>query len=306
MTYSRDGNKLVRTGILLLILLSLGIGATRLFAAPRSTLSPIPEDPKAGIFDALFAKKKRPEDLKKAITGMVGTTWANYSVYVVDFDSDFAMGINETSLHTAASINKLPILAATYYLVQKGTVDLDRVITMQQDDIQDYGTGTMRYDEPGTTYSVKTLVNLMMQKSDNTAAYILGNHIDGMDTIQSLVTAWGMTQTDMEGNKTSNADMARLMRKIVEEKIANHALTLDMFSTMKDSDYEDRLPALLPKDVAVYHKIGTGTGAIHDVGVVIGPKTRYYIGVFASDVHDEAASVKLIAQISRSVYDFMK
>ena len=67
------------------------------------------------------------------------------------------MGINESVIFTAASVNKVPILAALYEEAQKGNVDFNRVITLQASDIQDYGTGSIRYDPPGTTYSVKTL-----------------------------------------------------------------------------------------------------------------------------------------------------
>jgi beta-lactamase class A len=273
---------------------------------PKQSLSPIPDDPKRGIFETFFLKKKDSEDLKKRVQSVIGSQLINYSVIVTDLRSDFRMAINDRSIHTAASVNKIPILAALYYQAQKGEVDLDHVITVQADDMQDYGTGVIRYQDPGVAYSVKSLALLMMKKSDNTAAYILANQVIGMNTIQALLVAWGMDQTDMENNKTSAKDMEKLMKKIYEEKVANHAFTLDMFSTMKDSDYEDRLPALIPKSVDVYHKIGNGAGVLHDVGVVIAPTTEYFIAVMASDVRDEKNATSLIAQVSKTVYDFMK
>jgi len=236
----------------------------------------------------------------------MGNSLPQYSVVVKDLQSDFSLQINENTIFTGASVHKLFIFGALYYLIQKGDIDLDKKIVIQEDDIQDYGTGSIRYDAPGTAYTIKTLAHLMMQKSDNTAAYLLGRQVIGMDKIQQLIDSWGMTQTDMENNKTSNADVSRLMDKMYREKIANKALTLEMLSFLKDGTIEDRIPALLPKDTTVYHKTGNGVGFLHDAGIVVGPKTTYYIGMFTGDIASEEETIQKLAKLSKAVYDFMK
>jgi beta-lactamase class A len=215
------------------------------------------------------------------------------------------MGINESTIFTAASVNKVPILAALYEEAQKGNVDFEKIITLQQEDIQDYGTGSIRYDPPGTTYSVKTLVRLAAQKSDNTAAYLLANYIISPNIVQTYVNNWGMTQTDIINNKTSNRDMELLFKKIMNGNIANAALTQELLGFLKDSDFEDRLPALLPHNTTVYHKIGTGDGSIHDVGVILSGKKKYYIGIFTSDITVENETIALEAKLSKTVFDYL-
>ncbi len=271
-----------------------------------TVISPLTDtyEPKS-IFN-FFAPKKDSDELRRMIKNIVGSTWDNYSVYVSDFTSSFTMGINESAIFTAASVNKVPILAVLYDEAQKGNVNFDKVITLQQDDIQDYGTGSIRYDPPGTTYSVKTLARLAAQKSDNTAAHLLANYVVGLDIVQSYVRSWRMVQTDMVNNKTSNKDMEILFRKIVTGQIANTALTEELLGFLKDSDFEDRLPALLPKDATVYHKVGTGVGQIHDVGVVVDGKMKYYIGILTEDVTDVDKAATLSAQLSKTVFDYMK
>lgn len=276
---------------------------------PTAVLSPIPEDtpkPKQSIIANLFTRKKNPDALADKVNNAINGAWNDYSVYVVDYDSDFTMGLSETETFTAASVNKVPILAALYYQVQSGTINLDQDITLQKEEIQDYGTGSLRYDEPGTVFSIKTLARLMMKQSDNTAAYILANEIIGFDKIQALVNTWGLTQTDMINNKTSNKDMAMLFHKIYRSEIANKAHTEEMLSFMTRTDFENRLPGDLPQGTIVYHKIGSDTGAIHDVGIVSNGNHTYYVGVFTNDVTDEASTEKLIAKVSRVVYDFMQ
>ncbi len=272
----------------------------------QPSVSPLQNDAYTKVL-GIFSVRKNPDDLKNKIQSTIGNSFKNYSVYVVDYRSNLTMGVNESEMFTGASINKLAIMAALYNEAQNGSVNFDRVITLQPEDIQDYGSGSIRYDPPGSTYTVKTLVRLMMQKSDNTAAFLLGNYVVGLPKVQSLINSWGLTQTDMANNKTSNKDMELLLRKIYGNNVANPSLTAEMLGFLKDSDYENRIPGDLPDDVTVYHKTGDGTtGEIHDVGIIIQGNTAYYIGILTSDVGDATAAAQLEAKISKIVYDFMR
>lgn len=273
----------------------------------RPVVSPIPDGQKntTSVFSRVFTKKKSPEDLRSKIQETVNNRWKNYSVYVKDFNSDFTMGINETVIYTAASMNKVPIIAALYYLAGKGEIDLDERITVQSADVQDYGTGSIRYDPPGSVYSIKTLAKLMIGQSDNTAAYVLANYTVGLDKIQSLMNQWGLTQTDMVNNKTSNHDIALLFEKIYKGGVTNAASTQEMLAFFRNTDFEDRVPALLPKTATVYHKIGTDIATLHDAGVITDANHAYYLGVFTSDITDEEEARTTIAAISKTTYEFI-
>ncbi|MCJ7826526.1 class A beta-lactamase-related serine hydrolase [Patescibacteria group bacterium] len=289
-----------------ILLCTAGLLFFFLYKPSTIVVSPIPQENMFSFFLPILFRKKNPDELKKILIDTIQGTLPHYSIVVKDLHSDFLMSISADDVFTGTSVNKLGILGALYYLVQKGDIDLDKKITLQEGDIQDYGTGSIRYDAPGTTYTIRTLAHLMIQKSDNTAAFLLGRHVIGMDKIQKLIDSWGMAQTDMENNKTSNADMALLLEKIYREKVANHDLTFEMLSFLKDGTIEDRIPAQLPKDTLIYHKTGNGVGLLRDVGIVVGPKTTYYIGMFTSDVPNEEDVIQTLAIVSRTVYDFMK
>lgn len=308
----RDGrakrNK--RTSRFLLFFIMIIVTALALFISRISSgaiVSPVPEDSENSIIVPFRpVRLKSAEDLRTRIQNMVGDNWTNYSILVVDFQSGFSMGINEAAVYDAASVNKIPILAALYLLVDQGEIDLDGSISIQVKDVQDYGTGTIRYDPPGSAYTIRTLARLMMQKSDNTAAYVLSNRVIGLKNIQAKVNEWGLTQTDMNENTTSNKDMAILLRKISDGEIASPALTEDLLTFLTDSDFEERIPALLPESATVYHKIGNQVGIIHDVGFVSEGNMRYYIGFFTSNLKNEKAAEELEARVSKLVYDFLR
>jgi beta-lactamase class A len=256
-------------------------------------------------FLKLFSGAKKPEELRTVVKQHADSRWKNYSIVVSDLNSAFQMSLNESTIFDGASVNKVPILVTLYHQVQQGEIDLSDTITLQSKDIQDYGTGSMRYDNPGSVYSLQTLARLMIQKSDNTAAYILANHIVGQSNIQAYIESLGTTQTNMEKNTTSNRDMQLLFSAMFTGKIADEAHTREMIGFLRDTDFEDRLPAQLPEKTVVYHKIGTGIGAVHDVGVVESGSTKYYIGIFTSNITDEERTSEEVAYISKLIYEFM-
>ncbi|MFZ5535832.1 MAG: serine hydrolase [Patescibacteria group bacterium] len=307
-------NRWPRFILLLLFIGWLIIGALKLITGGKNTvISPIPDDQtfvqptKAPAKSFTFFKKqKSADDLAEKIEQTVNGAWNDYSIVVEQYGGDFSLRQSEAEIFVAASVNKVPIIAALYYLAGKDEIDLDRDITVQASDIQDYGTGSIRYDKPGSVYSIKTLAKLMIKQSDNTAAYILANHIIGFPRLSEIVTQWGLTQTDMVKNNTSNQDIAKLFRMIYEGKITDSAHTQEMLSFFKDTDHETRLPAKLPDKALTYHKIGTEVGIIHDAGIVTDGKITYYIGLFISGAAENEETDALMADVSKLVYDYLQ
>lgn len=246
------------------------------------------------------------KSLLSSIAEDIQKNGGTFSVYIYDINENKGFGINENLVITAASVNKIPILAVLYKMAAEKTIDLEKIIIPQPSDIQNYGTGSIQNDPSGTPYSIKTLALLMMEKSDNTAAYILASIIIGIDNIQKQVNDWGLTQTDIADNKTSVYDMSLLLQKIYRGEITSPALTKEMLDIMDVSDFDDRIPKGVDEGVKVYHKTGDEIGKIHDVGIVDLPKRPYFIGVMTTDVTNDEETKNTIAKISRKVFDFMK
>jgi len=69
------------------------------------------------------------------------------------------------------------------------------------------------------------------------------------------------------------------------------------------TDYKDRLPALLPQDLQVGHKVGNHVGVLNDAGIVF-LAGRPYIMVMLSENVDETQALVLEQELSKAVYDF--
>ncbi len=298
----KSGNSGIRKILLTLsffVIISILIySAVIKFRSPEIT-SPITTQISA---PKIYSSKNLLDSLADDIQKNGGT----FSVYIYDINANKGFGINENMVNTAASVTKIPILATLYKMAGEGKIDLEKIIIPQPSDIQHYGTGSIRYDPTGTPYSLKTLARLMMEKSDNTAAYLFAQIIIKPSNIQNQVNAWGLTQTDIADNKTSVYDMNLLLQKIYRGEITSPALTKEMLDFMDISDFDDRIPKGVEEGVKVYHKTGDETGKIHDVGIVDLPKRPFFLGVMTTDVTNDEETKNTIAKISRKVFDFMK
>lgn len=293
---------LISLGALFFLLVVL----LRVFRSP-TVISPVSAFASASNKQATKKQTaKNPGELKLKIMEALDDSVPEYSIMVEDFLSPFQLVMGNSALYVGASVHKLPILAAIYGAVEKGTLSLDQAITFKEESRQDYGTGTLRYQKAGGKYSIEELATIMIKKSDNTAAYILANEVLNMRDIQSTINNFGLSETSMTDNMTSNKDMALLMKNLFTGRLFNASLTRNAINLLYDTDFEDRLPALLPNTARVYHKIGTAIAGLHDVGVVVTPHSMYYVGIFTRGVSDEERATQAIARASRAIYDFME
>jgi len=252
-------------------------------------------------------------DISRAIDQQNLTDWINnrvnrlqgtYGVFVHELMSGRSFGINSQETFFAGSVIKLTAMAALYHQAASGEIDLEEVITPGPDDIQDWGTGVIQDDPPGTSYSLRTLAELMMKHSDNTAFYLLVNRL-GSETIQNLIEELGLHDTHLDYNTTTPEDMALLLTRIFFGDEASKDYVGETLEIMTHTEFEDRIPALLPSEIPVAHKIGQDDGICNDAGIVFLPSRPYVIVIFSLDADwDEAIAAS--QEISRKVFDFEK
>jgi beta-lactamase class A len=240
--------------------------------------------------------------LREAILGITAASDGTYGISVIDLASGQKLDLDAAEPMNAASVNKLEILAALYHEVEAGRVRLDTTLTLSATNVQDYGTGVIRYQPLGTRYTLDQLAILLIEQSDNTASYMLAQYL-GLSTIDKLVTGWGLTSTIVGQEVSTPQDAARFMQLLYEGKLANAADTQRMLDYLSHTAFNDRIPAGLPAGIFVAHKIGTEVNVENDVALVQMPGRPYVLSIFAKDV-TEANAVPVEQAISRAVYQY--
>lgn len=246
----------------------------------------------------------KEEDLKEEIEKLIKEKPGSYSIYFKNLSKEESeFGIDENQINKAASVNKVPIIAALYLLEKEEKLNIDERVTIQEIDIQDYGTGSLRYQKMPQTLSLRNLAKLALKESDNTAAHVLEVKI-GEENVQELVNIWGLNQTNMVENQTTVKDMSIIFQKIYNGEIADNANTTEFLEFMNETNFEDRITKNLPKGVITYHKSGDDEGFVHDVGLIKTDKGIYYLGIMTSDVGGAEEETKnTMAEISKIIYD---
>jgi beta-lactamase class A len=77
-----------------------------------------------------------------------------------------------------------------------------------------------------------------------------------------------------------------------------------MTRVMLDQQFNESIPAGLPKAARVAHKTGSITAVNHDAAIVFLPRRKpYVLVVLTSGLNDETRAHQLIADISRVIYE---
>jgi beta-lactamase class A len=222
---------------------------------------------------------------------------------------------NTAVVFPAASLIKLPIAVTVYQAASQGSISLETVLTMDASVIVG-GTGSIQYDPPGSTYTVRELTARMLYDSDNTATNMLIDHLGGFAPVNQAMQQIGATQTllqrrmmDFEAraagrdNFTSPADMALLLRQLHNGTLPDAAGAQEIITALTQTTDRQKIPALLPPEVGVAHKIGVLPLVEHDAGIVLVPGQPYILVVMSQGLSSNAAGINTIATASLVVYD---
>lgn len=235
------------------------------------------------------------EDVGNYITNFKG----QYGIYYYNIATGEEFGINDEDEYACASTIKIPVNLYLYDRIASGSVDPDKTLTYLKEDYEG-GTGTIQYQKIGIKYSIKELSSLSIEHSDNVAVNMLIRYL-GMQNINNYMRQVGGQVVDDTRDISSPRDMGLYMRLVYNFHKSDETLGNELMNSFLNTEYNDRLPALLPPSVKVAHKIGTQAHIINDVGIVFTDKP-YVISVMSKDVDDEEAP-DVIANISKMVYE---
>lgn len=248
-----------------------------------------------------------PAALKKRVEEIADYYGGSYGVEILDPSTGKRVSLGADETFFAASIGKLPTLLSLYEAAADENLDLDDGITMYASDVQSYGTGVLHNKPVGKTISLRESAYYLMNQSDNTAWAMLTRYL-GIGEIQNDLYSIGADDTTYwEPNNTTAGDVLKMLRKVEDPSFTSPKLSEEMVAAMTDTDFEDRIPAGLPNDVRVAHKIGSFEGSFSDAGIVFykdrnGKERRYFIVVLTAGV-GEGTARSAIQEVSAAAHE---
>ncbi|MGL5061646.1 MAG: serine hydrolase [Microcoleus sp.] len=232
-------------------------------------------------------------------------------IFLVDLDTGGYLNFNGDVTFAAASTIKVPILIAFFQAVDEGKVQLDRMLTLQQEHIAG-GSGELQDKAPGTKYSALEVAKKMIVVSDNTATNMIIELLGGKEVLNQQFAAWGLKATvinnnlpDLEGtNTTSPKDLINLMAQVDRGNLVSVKSRDRILQIMRQTENDSLLPKGLGEGAIIAHKTGNINSLLADSGMVDLPNgKRYLLTVMVKHPPEtEKPAQTLIRDISRMSY----
>lgn len=226
----------------------------------------------------------------------------------------------------AASLVKLPVMMALFQSVDAGGRRLNEPITVrnQFQSLVDSSTFTLDpkddgdpdlYKLVGSTQTLEELIRRMIVRSSNLATNILVDRIgasSAMDLLRSLGAYQMKVLRGVEDEKAFQAglnntvsakDLETLLLALVQGETFSPASRAKMIEILEAQEFNEKIPAFLPKGIPIAHKTGDITGVHHDAAIVFPPgENPYVLVILTAGFRDEKQANQIISEISRVVW----
>lgn len=226
-----------------------------------------------------------------------------------------------------ASLIKFPLMIAAYQAIEEGELNLDKRVTLKEEDkVPGSGILTEHFDE-GTQISLKNAIHLMMAYSDNTATNLVIDQV-GLEATAKLMESLDCPNTKLHSKvyrrdssifpessnqfglgSTTAAEMVKLLEALHHGKLISEKADAKMLEQMSAVVFGEKFPKLLPAEVKVFHKTGSVSGARTDAGIIMSPHGPILLAVLTSKNEDKSwgednAGDMLCSHIAKEVYNF--
>lgn len=269
--------------------------------------------------------------LKVNIESQISKIDGDVAVAFLDLsDRKNEISINVDSKFHAASTMKVPVMIELYKQQSEGKINLNDSILLKNEfksivdgsiykmDIGDDSDDVI-YSKIGTKQQLYDLMYNMITVSSNLATNVLIELVGPKKTTETMRSLGASKIEVLRGvedikayekglsNSTTAKDLLIIMKAIANGTAGTKEDCQAMIAILKDQKWNDMIPLYLPKEVKVAHKTGSITGVHHDAAIVYVPNGKKYVLVLLSkNLKDFEKGTKQLAEISKSVYDFMK
>jgi len=246
------------------------------------------------------------------LNNVIAQSGAACSVYYKSLTTD-QIFYNYSGQMPAASMIKVFILADAMDEVKAGNYTLEDEYKIDSAGIVE-GSPALQNKTSGTKISFGTLLEKMITVNDNTATNMLID-ILGMDTINEYIQAKGYEDTVLsrkmmateaqkagKENYTSVNDLVNIFERLYNGKCVSADYDKKMLQFLKEQKANNKIPALLPKNITIAHTDGDLPGVQNDCGIVYA-KEKYILAIMTDGSIDKGKTLKTINQISSIIYN---
>ncbi|MDW0110665.1 serine hydrolase [Sporosarcina aquimarina] len=239
------------------------------------------------------------------------------SIYATTHEGEIA--IRENEVKHSASILKVPAAMACLAAVDRGEIDLDMLLKIDE---PVGGSGVLAYMSGMEQMTLRNALTLSIIVSDNTAANLVIEHV-GFERIQAFFNQVGATHSQLTRkfmdydalargleNVATAKDMVRFLACLdPSSEILSLTSKQQLKTIMRDQQLIDKLPAFQPifdETLIIGNKTGTLPGVEHDIAYFETGEKYVNIAVLTTDWEYNHEGQQTIAQIGKAVIQYVQ
>ena len=256
------------------------------------------------------AWEKMTDELEHLAAGHRGRV----AIYLQDLKTNKTWTFHPDDLFPSASLIKVPVMACVFSKIHDGGLSLNDTLTLRKRN-RVGGSGTLKWRNEGSRFTVRELLGHMISESDNTATAMLIEAM-GIGYVQQQFPKMGLFYTELypEGmslnggrvaheNYTTAREMTMLMQKIYNGELVDRdssELMLDILKHKKPT--ASRLAKGLPAGWSIAHKTGLLRQACHDSAVIMAPTGDYALTVLTGQNTSYRVAKDFITRLGRITF----
>jgi beta-lactamase class A len=236
------------------------------------------------------------------------------SYYFRNLNNGPWFGIKEDEKFAPASLLKVPIMIAFLKESESNPSILNKTVLYKKSaegELVSQNTVVNKPLEIGKSYSIKELVEAMIDDSNNEALYLLGDNIS-KETVDQVYRDLGITVPDIRGpnDYISVKEYASFFRILYNAAYLEKKTSEEALQILSKSEFHDGLEAGIPKGLKIAHKFGerqivnengSTLKQLHDCGIIYYEKYPYLLCVMTKGNDTDNLS-SIIRDISKIIY----
>jgi beta-lactamase class A len=267
--------------------------------------------------------------LKDQINTKLAEQPGEFAVAFKDLSTGDALLINEQTFFHAASTMKTPVMIEVYKQAATGAFSLNDSFILKNEfkSIVDSSSFSLNADDDsekelyrhlGEKRELYNLVYDMIISSSNLATNMVIELVNARHVTQTMRQLGANRIQVLRGvedtkafekgfnNITTANDLMVIFEKMARGEIVDSAASQAMINILLNQQFNEIIPARLPKDVKVAHKTGNISHVQHDSGIVFLPNGKKYVLVLLSkNLQNEEQAKKAMAEVSEMIYQYV-
>lgn len=261
------------------------------------------------------------ERIKTALADFQGSAW----IYAKNLDNGKVYELRADERVRTASTIKLAIMIEVFAQVAENKLKLSDKIALKG---KQGGSGILGEFSEGTEIDLKTLVNLMIVVSDNTATNLILDKVTadavnarmerlGFNNIRSLrkIGGGGEAKIANEGinrlfgiGSSTMREMGRLMEMLERGEIVSKQASADMIAILRRQQYTDGIGRGLLDTTPIASKSGALDRLRSDVGIIYTRRGRIAMAITIDEMpivyyNQENPGLKMLWRLSQILQD---